>query len=512
MEPITHPRDERAERIVRWAPPLLVLVFFAATASGYGVFRDELYYFACARHLDWGYVDHPPMIAVLAALVRVVFGNSWFAARLLSAAAAAGTVLLVGDTTGALGGGRWARLLAQVLCATAPIYLALFSIFSMNAFDVLAWAALIRIAARILTGGDARLWLVFGVIAGLGLLNKLDVGLLGAGLALGLLLAWRIDLVRTPWIWIGGGIAVAPFLPHVVWQAHHGWPTREFVANAQRAKIAYLGPLGFVAAQFRSVGPIGFTLALAGLGWLLVARRARPFRPLGWAILTVLVVFATSISKPYYFSPALTGLFAAAGVATEGWTEGRFAHPARVATVILVALILVAAPLAKPLLREEVYVRYAAALGIKPSADERHRLGQLPQVFADMHGWRELAEAVATVAAKLPPEDRARVCVYGGNYGEAGAIDFFRSELDLPPVISGHNSYWLWGPGSCQGDVLLIIGGRREDHARYFSEVEVGSVVRCAYCMPFETDLTIWLARGLRVPIDTVWPTLKRFI
>jgi 4-amino-4-deoxy-L-arabinose transferase-like glycosyltransferase len=180
MEPITHPRDGRADRMVRWAPPLIVLAFYSVTAAGYGVFRDELYYFACARHLDWGYVDHPPMIAVLAAFVRVVFGESYLAARLLSALAAAGTVLLVGDTTRELGGGRWARLLAQLLCATAPVYLALFSIFSMNAFDVLVWAALIRIAARILTGGSPRLWLVFGVIAGLGLLNKLAVGLLGA--------------------------------------------------------------------------------------------------------------------------------------------------------------------------------------------------------------------------------------------------------------------------------------------------------------------------------------------
>src|SRR5262245_7936428 len=338
------------DRMVRWALPLIVLAFFSVTATGYGVFRDELYYFACGRHLDWGYVDHPPMIAVLAALVRVVFGESYLVARLLSALAAAGTVLLVGDTTRALGGGRWARLLAQVLTATTPVYLALFSIFSMNAFDVLVWAALIRIVARILAGGSAHLWLAFGMIAGLGLLNKLDIGLLGAALALGLVLAWRVDVVRTPWIWIGAAIVVALFLPHVVWQVHHGWPTREFVANAQRAKIAYLGPLGFVGAQFRDVGPVGFSLALAGLGWLLVAPRARPFRPIGWAILVVLVVFATSVSKPYYFSPALTGLFPAAGAAMEGWTAGRLARPARAATLVLVALILVAAPLAKPLL------------------------------------------------------------------------------------------------------------------------------------------------------------------
>jgi len=382
----------------------------------------------------------------------------------------------------------------------------------MNAFDVLVWAALIRIAARILAGGSERLWLAFGLIAGLGLLNKLDVGLLGAALAVGLVLAWRVDVIWRPWLWIGLAVALALFAPHVIWQGHHGWPTREFVANAQRAKIVYLGPLGFAGAQFRDVGPVGFTFALAGLAWLLVARRARPFRPLGWAILVVFVVFATSVSKPYYFSPAVTGLFAAAGAAIEGWTAGRFARPARAAILVLVLLTLAAAPLAKPLLSEEGYVRYAAALGITPSAGERTPVGRLPQFFADMHGWRELAEAVAKVTAMLPPDERARVCVYGSNYGEAGAIDFFRSELDLPPAISGHNSYWLWGPGPCRGDVLLIIGGRSESHKTHFGDVEAGAVVRCRYCMPFEDNLTIWVARGSKTPIDAVWPTIKHFI
>ena len=212
----------RAELLVRWVPPLVVLAFFAATVGGYGVFRDELYYFACARHLDWGYVDHPPMVALLAALVRVLFGESWRAARLLSAAAAAGTVLLVGDTARELGGGRWARLVAQLLCATTPIYLALFSIFSMNAFDVLVWAGLVRIAARIFAGGSARLWLAFGALAGLGLENKLDVGLLGGGVAVGLVLARRVDVLRSRWLWLGGA------------SGHRAVSTQSRVAGATR--------------------------------------------------------------------------------------------------------------------------------------------------------------------------------------------------------------------------------------------------------------------------------------
>jgi len=225
----------------------------------------------------------------------------------------------------------------------------------------------------------------------------------------------------------------------------------------------------------------------------------------------VLVVLAASVSKPYYFAPALTLLFPAAGVALETWTSGRFARPLRVVAVIASASILAAAPLAKPLLSEDAYVRYAAALGVRPGTDENHRIGRLPQFFADMHGWRDLAEAVAAVNAALPPEDRARACVYGQNYGEAAAIDTFGPALGLPPAISQHNSYWLWGPGSCTGAVVLIIGGDRADHLEHFTSVEPAGVFRCANCMPYESDLTIWVARGLTVSLADAWRTSKHY-
>jgi hypothetical protein len=502
---------DRSEFLDRWALPLVVLTFFAATASGYGVFRDELYYIACAKHLDWGYVDHPPLVALIARMAFMVFGESWIALRILSALAAASTVLLVGDTARELGGGPWARLLAQALAAVAPIYLSLFSIYSMNGFDVLIWAGLARIASRILAGGSSRLWLGFGALAGIGLENKIDVALLGAGMVAGLLLARRFDVFRDPSFWIGGAIAAALFVPHLVWQIHHDWPTREFMANAQRDKITAIGPIAFVTTQFLMAGPIGFSFALAGLGWLLAGKTSRAFRPLGWAALAVLLVLAASVSKPYYFAPALTLLFPAAGVALERWTSGRLARPWRVLALFGVASSLVAAPLAKPLLSEDRYVRYAAALHMRPGTDENHRLGRLPQFFADMHGWRELAETVAATNAKLSPEDRAQACVYAQNYGEAAAIDYFGPELGLPPAICLHNSYWMWGPGSCNGAVVLIIGGDHEDHIRYFKSVEPGGVFRCADCMPYESDLTIWVARDHTVPVAEAWRESHHF-
>ena len=493
------------ESLARWGLPLAVFAFFVATASGFGVFRDELYYIACGRHLDWGYVDHPPLVALIARLTELVAGRSWIALRVLSAAAAAGTVLLSGDIARELGGGRWARLMAQVLTATAPVYLSLFSIYSMNGFDVLIWAGLARIMVRLLAGGSEKLWVAFGVLAGIGLQNKIDVALLGVCLVAGLVMARRFEVFFSRWIWIGGAAAAALFAPHVIWQAVHGFPTREFVANAQRDKITVLGPVGFVAKQFLMAGPVGFAFALAGLGWLLAAADARRFRTLGWSALGVLLVLAISVSKPYYFAPALTLLFPAAGVALEDWTSRRLTVPARVLALIAVASILVVAPMVKPLLSEDRTVRYAKALGLEPGTDENHRLGRFSQFFADMHGWRAMAQAVAAVHDALPPEERAQACVYGQNYGEAGAIDYFGPKLGLPPAISQHNSYWMWGPGSCTGTVVLIIGGDRADHIRYFESVNAGGVFRCDDCMPYENNLTIWVGRGHKLPVAEAW-------
>jgi hypothetical protein len=502
-------RERRREAVGRWALPLATLALMLVTATGYGIFRDELYYLSCSRRLAWGYVDQPPLVALLAALVRAVAGESLVALRALPAAALAATVLLAGDTARALGGGRWARLLAQLLTATAPVFLALASIFSMNAFDLLVWAGLSRLAVTLLAGGSPRLWLAFGALAGVGLENKLDVGLLGAGLAAGILAARR-DLLRERWLWLGAGLAVALFLPHVIWQVAHGFPTREFVANAQGGKIVALGPLGFIAAQAGTVGPIAALMALAGFVWLLAASSSRPYRPLGLALALVLATFAFSPSKPYYFAPAFPLLFAAAGVALEGWTARRAPRWTRRLAVGLAASVLIAAPLAKPLLPVEDYLRYAARLGQQPGSDERHEVGRLPQYFADMHGWRELAGEVGRVAAALPESERARLCVFANNYGQAGAIEHFRRDFRLPPVISGHNNWWLWGPGACTGEVLLILGGDVEDYRPLFASVEAAGQHHSDLGMPYE-NVTLWLARGPRTPLAEVWPAVRHY-
>jgi Dolichyl-phosphate-mannose-protein mannosyltransferase len=496
--------------LAEWAPALGVLLFHLALLPGYGVFRDELYYVACGRHPGWGYVDHPPLVAWIAWLVRHVAGESYLALRVVAAVAGALTVRVGAGIARQLGGGPFARLLAGLALGLAPVVLSLTSYYSMNIFDLLFWALAFWIVARILAGGDSRLWLAFGAVAGLGLLNKISVLFLGFGLVVGLLLGRRWDVVRSRWFWAGGGLAGLLFLPHVVWQQVHGWPTLEFMANARRVKMLALPVTGFLEETVLQTLPAAWLWILGAL-WLVLARAARAWQALGFAFLVVVAFLALTGGKPYYLAAAYSLPFAAGAVALERWTaeRGRWLRGAVAALVLLVGLAL--SPFGRPVLPVDTYVRYASALGIGPSTGERHELGRLPQFYADMHGWRGMAEAVAEVVHALPPPDRERACVFGQDYGEAGTVEYFGDELDLPPAISAHNSYWLWGPGRCDGQVLVVIGDRRERLLELFSSVELGTTFTCRDCMPYENHSPIWVCRDPKVDLAGLWGTIKHF-
>jgi hypothetical protein len=497
--------------LAEWGPAAGLLLFHLAFLPGYGVFRDELYYIACGRRPGWGYVDHPPLVGWVAWLVAQVAGESHLALRVVAALAMAATVWLAGRIARALGGGPFAVGLAGLATGLAPVALSLGSYYSMNAFDLLFWALIASILVRALSGGSERLWLAFGAVAGLGLLNKISILYLGFGLVVGLVLARRWDVFRSRLFWAGGLLAFAIFVPHLLWQQANGWPTLEFMANARRLKMLPLSAPAFVKEALLQTAPMAW-LWVAGVAWLLLARAASRVRALGFLFLAVVFVLAFGGGKPYYLTAAYSLAFAAGAVALETWTAGRSRTLRPVVIVLTTAVALGLSPLGRPVLPVEAFVRYAAALGQKPGTEERQALARLPQFYADMQGWRDMAAAVAGVVRSLPPEERAKACVFGQNYGEAGAVEYFGGDLDLPPAISAHNSYWLWGPGRCSGEVLVVIGDKRGRLDELFADVRLGGVSRCTDCMPYENGRSIWIARGLKQPITALWPGLKGFI
>jgi hypothetical protein len=492
----------------RWIVGLIALAATAlhlAVISRYGWFRDEFYYIACGERLDFGYVDHPPLIAVIARLARTLFGESILAARLPSVLAGAAVILLAGRLARELGGGRFAQALAALCVVVSPVYLFAFHILSMNSFDILFWTLGAFVVVRTLNTGNPRLWLLFGLVCGLGLENKHSLLFFGFGVFAGLLLTPERRQLRQPWIWIGGALAVLLFLPHVIWQVQHGWPTAEFIRNATAHKNLVLSPLAFFGEQVKQMHPLTFPIWLAGLVWLF---RSTRYRALGWVYVAAFLVLITQSSKAYYLAPAYPPLFAAGAVAFEAWIRRPVLRA--VLPILLLAGGAAMAPLTLPVLSVEGFVRYARALGIPISAGERHEMGALPQHYADMHGWEEMVAEVARVYNTLPPEERAKAGIFTQNYGEAGAVDLLGRKYGLPKASSGHNNYFLWGPQG-PGEILIIIGGDPEDHREAFRDVQQAGEIRCGLCMPYENNQPVWIARGLKAPIERIWPMTKSY-
>ncbi|HUK17040.1 MAG TPA: glycosyltransferase family 39 protein [Bryobacteraceae bacterium] len=473
----------------------------------YGYFVDELYYLACSRHLDWGYVDQPPLIAAITWLTRVLLGDSLPAIRFFPAVAGAAKVLLTALIARELGGGRFAQALAALAVLVAPGFLAIDALLTMNAFEALLWTACAYVVVRILKTGNQRLWIWFGILAGMGLENKHSMLIFGAALTVGLLLTPQRRVFREPWIWIGGVLAFLIFLPNLIWNIQHHFPFLELQANIRRSgRNVDLTPLAFFGQEVLIMLPLSLPIWLAGLWFYL---RTRAFRALGWAWLITAAVIMVLNPRVYYLWPAFPILFAAGGVAWESWLAKPRWSWVRIAWPALMVLFgVVAAPFVIPVLPAETYIRYAEALHYQQPAIETHKLGPLPQLFADQFGWEEMAATVARVYNGLPPDVRARTAIFGQNYGQAGAIDLFGPRYGLPHAISGHQNYFLWGPGSFNGDSIIVMAGRQKDLERLYHSVQKVAHVSHPYSMPYE-HFDVFYCRGLRGSLKELWPQVK---
>lgn len=489
------------------------VLHITANALGfYDYFRDEFYYLACSDHLAWGYVDHPPLSIILLWFTRLFLGDSLFAIRLLPAFASAGIVLLTGMITRELGGNPRAQFMASLSALLTPIYLVLCDFYSMNAFEPLFWMGMTLTFIRIVKTDNQKLWIVFGLLAGIGLQNKLSLGFFGMAVIAGLLAGSLRRQLLSRWIWYGGALALLLAVPNILWQLAHHWPTLEFSRHATEFKNALMSPLEFLLMQVIFHNPLAFPLWLIGLGALFVQKDLKRYRLFAIAYVLLFALFVIQRGKPYYLSPIYPLLFAAGAIVFENFTVRRSLGWLRNSylTILIVGGIAITLVFL-PVMPVETYVRVSSALRLSDIKTERHGDTQLQQVLADRFGWREMTATVARVYQSLPPEDRARVAIYAQNYGQAGAIDFFGKQYDLPPAVSGHNNYWLWGMRGRSGEVMIVVGGNAHEHSHAYRSVDSVAFHTNAYAMPYETNLTIFVCRGLKLPIEELWQQAKAY-
>lgn len=474
----------------------------------YGFFRDELYFIVCGQRPDWGYVDQPPLIPLLAAWSHALFGNFLVGFRLVPMLAMAATVALTAEFARAAGGGRFAQWLAGSCALFSAQFLATGLLFTTDTFQALAWLACAWLLLRLEQTRDERWWIAVGAVAGVSLLGKYIIAFYIAALAMGLLFTpVRRSLLR-PWVYLGALLAIVVVLPNVLWQQAHGWPFIELGQAGASGKNLALPPWAFFQQQLLLIGPLAAPVWITGLWACLWRPRYAVFRAFPIAYALLFVFFVAAHGKAYYLSPIYPILLGIGAVALERVLKGAALRALALGAVALTGAII--APLAIPLLPEKTYIAYAAFIGVAPSAtaSEHNKLGPLPQHFADMHGWREMAGKVAAVYDALPPADRAKAIFFGQDYGQAAAIDVFGRELGLPPAISGHNNYFLWGPRGHDGGVLIVVGGDPDTYAKLFGSVTVVGRTDDPYAMPYE-NRPIYVLRGMKTPLPLYWPRVK---
>jgi hypothetical protein len=511
---MTEQRLNSSEKIIiaTLAGACFLLHLITNLNGAYGFFRDELYYIACSDHLAFGYVDQPPFSLYLLKVSRAIFGDSLTAIRLVPSLAHALTIVVTGMIVKQLGGKSFAIFLAGLAVFTSLIHTGMSLIYSMNAIDILLWAIAIYLLLKIIGTEEKRYWVWLGVVLGIGLLNKISVLFLGAGIFAGLLFTNRQSFT-TRWPYLAGGIAFLIFLPYIVWNATHDWAHLEFIQRASAGKYSGRSHLDFLTEQILYLNPISLPLWLGGLFAFFFYAPLKKFRILGWVYLTAfLILFLNRTSKGEYLSPAYAMLFAAGALWIEqklasSWQKiVRYAY----AGLLLLSFIFLL-PLVLPVLSVPDYIAYAKKIGMGPTSSENKELAELPQFYADMFGWKEKAHDVAKVFQTLSPEDQKKCAIYSDNYGRCGAIDFFGKEHNLPKSLGSHNNYWWWGTREYTGEVVLILGGDLEDHQDDFESCEQAGVSTCQYCMPYENNVKIFICRKLKASLKDAWGSTRHY-
>jgi len=430
-----------------WAPLLVALVGTAALfafSGRYGLHRDEMYFIIAGRHPGFGYVDQPPLTPLLAAAEAQILGVSAMAIRVLPTLAYAAVVLLSAAIAREFGGGRLAQFVAALTVAVSG-WIAIAHVVSTETFDILGWLALLLVLVRIFRGGDPRLWLLVGLVAGITLENKDLLVYLAVGVVAGVLLARRFDLLRSKWLWAGAAIALAIWLPNLVWQSAHGWPQLEMARVIAKHSGAD-NRSGLIPIQVLLAGPFLVPIFVAGLWWLLRSKESVPWRPIGWAYLISLAVIYVTKGKGYYNGGLIPVIIAAGSVPAARWLQrgGRAIRFAKSATYVGATAV------------SGALVVFIALPVMPDSRFPTSRVARGNTVAVDTYGWPSFVAQVEAVSSQLTPTERDQAAILAGNYGEAAALELLGGP-GLPRVYSGHNSLWDWGPRDDSRTTTILV-------------------------------------------------------
>lgn len=436
-------------------------------------------------------------------------GENLVLLRLVPALAAGAAVFVACALVRLAGGGRFAEAAAGIATGVAPMFLGLYTTLGTTVFEPLTWTLLTYLAARAIVRGDRAALVWLGVVAGVALEIKYSILFYLAALIGALLLLPERRVLLVPQTAIAAAVALAIAAPSLVWQTMHGWPFAALLAAAP-AKNATVAPVPFILNQLLVMNPLFTPLWLAGVVSGFVDRRLAAFRSFGLGFLLVFAEMVALHGKDYYLAAAYPPMFALGSVAIERAVRNRALRAAYVGLGVVLSILL--APEAMPILDPAATVRYLTLLHVTAQGQEKLTARAiLPQWFSDQLGWRTYEKQIAGVYHALSPEQRGRAAIITSNYGEAAALDFYGGSDGLPPALSGHNQYFLWGTHGYDGSVILFLNGNMTLRRSVCREAGIVGTFGSTYAMPYERNAPIMLCLGLRRPLLELWPKFKHY-
>ena len=484
---------------------LVVVVLHVATNGRYGFHRDELQTFNNARHLAWGYVEYPPLIAFLGRLQLELFGTSLRGFRFFPALAQGLVLVLAGLAARELGGKREAQLVAALAVGIGGNSLFQGSFLSYTSIDYLWWTVVAYFVIRLLKNDDPRWWVAIGAAIGLGMMTKYTISFLVLGIVGGVLLTPVRRYLRSPWLWYGVALTLMVMLPNIVWQVQHDFVSLNYLKSIHARDVSWGRTNGFLLNQlWKCANPVVLPLWCGGLWYLFAVPEGKRYRMLGWMYVIPLAAFLVAKGRDYYLAPAYPMLLAAGAVWGETWLRSLsagWATTVRRTTWQTLAWAGLAAA--------------AVTLPLAPPNSAWWRLAEGTHGnFNYQFGWPELAATVAKIRDSLPAQEQAKIGILAGDDGEAGAANLYGGPYGLPLAISGMNSNWLRGYGHPPPETVIAVGMDRDFIYRNFESCEQVDHLTNPYRIENQSIdgyADVFVCRHLRQPWPDFWEHFRYY-
>lgn len=479
------------------------LVIHLVANRNYGFHRDELLHLSVSEHLDWGYMEFPPFIAVVGKLAHFLFGYSLSGVRLFPTLAGITILVLCCMIAKELGGKKNAILLAGISVLAFIPFFRNHTLFQPVAFDQLFWTLGFYFFVRYLNTENIKFLIYLGIASGIGLLNKYTFVVWGLGIAIGLLFFEKGKVFRSKWIFLSGSIALLIVLPNIIWQYQHHFPLLLHLQKLKESQLDEIGPYDFALEQLQM--PFTLLMSLIGLSASFFDTELKKYKSIGVAVLVIFFTMWFLQSKAYYFFAIYPMLFALGAVKVEKLLERKPVWDYVVAAILFVPTIFFI-PMATPILPIDEFVAYNK---LQPEKDGRIIL---TGDYADMFGWDEQVKLVDSLYKTLPKAEKEKCIILAENYGEAGAVKILGEKYGLPDPVCRHGSFWTWGPGAHEGEVFISVGNEKDVVYEFFEEHTLVKMVTHKYAIDEENNIPIYVCRKPRVKLKQLWPGLEKYV